>query len=371
MKKIGILTWYNHGNYGSALQAFALLRYIRVSGYEAEIISYTSWRRKVVQRIRPINLIKRSIKKLLARISGVISNKMHRYCDNFHYFYSKYYVFSSECDTLSIKKVANKYDAIIVGSDQVWSPASFDKAYLLNFCDSKNTRKIAYAPSIGLSKIPNELVNEYKSLLKDFSVVTVRENQASYLIQKLGLTKPSVVIDPTLLLDSSYYRSIMRPINILKKPFAFCYFLPSRINYIDRVVEYCKKQNLQMVGISKNSKDDYQWMTNVSWAGPLEFLWLIDNASVVLTNSYHGTLFSLLFQTPFFTFDRFENEDTKSENSRIEHIKELYELNSCILGITDSIPLEYNYDFNKFAQKLEEEREFSKTILFSALTTLK
>lgn len=361
--KIGILTWYNHGNIGSALQAYALQEILSRMGYCVEIIAYRmKWNRP---KIRPVKTL---IKNILCIISEYLPI-LKRYEDHFRFFYLKNIHFSSVCEEDTIAKIAKKYDAIITGSDQIWSPKSLDSTYLLNFCNKNSVRKIAYAPSFGVSSIPEDFFNLYKSLLVDYDSISVRESTGAAILNKMGFDV-EVVADPTLLLQRQFYESIEHQVREIDSEYIFCYFLESDVHYQDAVQEYAAKLNMPIYGISANN-DDYLWMKKVVKSGPCEFLWLINHATVVLTNSYHGTIFSLISEVPFYTFERFTNDDPKNENSRIYQLENTFHISQRIIR-TSNLHISQNdsTDFDEFRGLLKYYAEHSYRFLSEALSGL-
>lgn len=345
-RKIGILTWYNHGNYGSALQAYALQTYLSRIGYDVEVIAYImQWRR------RDLSFKKRTklwVKNTLAIIAEYLPAVFPLFINHFQYFYWRHIHFSPQCTENNIANVSFRYDTIITGSDQIWSPAHIDYTYLLNFCTRKNVRKVAYAPSFGLNYMPEDKIVEYKRLLSDYDAISVREDAGAKILKELGFDA-EVVLDPTFLLDAEDYRRIEHSPKNIPPKFIFCYFLPTESDYSKHVLDYAKKTNLPVIGISLNDKDE-SWLNTIMNVGPLEFLWLIDHAEMVITNSYHGTIFSMILNTPFFTYKRFTSIDPINQNSRIEQLNIYFDISKYL--VEQNIPKQSAYSFAQFKERL-------------------
>ncbi len=335
--KVGILTWYNHGNYGSALQAYALQIVLRRMGHDVEVIAYQMrWIRRSCSFIKRIKTI---CKKYLS-IYAEHKQFLKRYQNHFQYFYYKHISFSRVCDERNIAAVCRKYDAIISGSDQIWSPVYLDPVYLLNFCSSQSVRKIAYAPSLGQYSIPQSLQNEYKKLLSDYTAISVRENIGAEILSKLGF-KAKVVADPTMLLTKNDYLAIEKKVENLPQSYIFCYVLETSLSYKDQIKRLSIKLNLPIVGISFNNTD-YKWMQNASNVGPCEFLWLINHSKFVVTNSFHCTIFSMIFQKQFLVLERFNKENPICQNSRMEQLSQTFGIGEHIIKEGDKLPEEIN-----------------------------
>lgn len=362
-KKIGILTWYNHGNFGSALQAYALQTYLTRLGYDVEVIAYImQWRRsKTSIKTR----IKQRLKICLTFLAEYIPVVPKRLVNHFQYFYRRFILFSAKCTESNIAEVSQIYDTIITGSDQIWSPAHIDYTYLLNFCSRKNVRKVAYAPSFGVETMHEDKIKEYQRLLSDYDSISVREDAGARILKNLGFDS-EVVLDPTLLLDAEDYHKIERTVFNVPSKFVFCYFLPTKCDYSKKVLDYAKKRNLAVIGISLNSGDE-QWLKTINNAGPSEFLWLIDHAEIVITNSYHGTILSMNLGKPFFCYERFRKEDVVCENSRIYQLQNYFDISSYILRDGDNIPGHKPYPYSEFLVKREPLRLLSKNYILKSI----
>lgn len=351
--KVGILTWHDPSNCGSTLQAYALHVYLQNQGIDVEIINYIpQWcRRDCMQMPWSTLSLKQRIKRVVKGIPIVCYSYMpeclQRRTNPFFPFYNHFCKMTVACTEDTIAEVCKSYTTIISGSDQIWNPNFLDPIFLQNFVGN-HINKISYAASLGGKNLLKELVPLYKKYLLSFRAISVRENEGRELLKSIGIS--SVVhIDPALLLDATQYRSISKPVSHIKKPFAFCYFLTTDREYKIQVQKYALEHNLHPIGFSAN-KEDYLWMEEVHSMGPREFLWLIDNADMVFTNSYHATILSLIHHTPFFTFVRFANNDTKCQNSRLEQLNFYFDIADYY--VEDSIPDRLIYPFSHFDEKL-------------------
>ena len=363
-EKVGILTWHDPTNCGSALQAYALHQYIRQLGFDARIIRYVpQWCRGDYMQM-PFHTLskKKKLKRILAQ--GVIPfydyfpESIKIRISPFYSFYYKFCKMTSRCTEQTIAEICKPFTTIISGSDQIWNPHYIDPIFLQSFVTG-NVNKISYAASLGGNTMPDGNTPLYKESLKSFSAISVRENAGRELLHSLGYSA-EVLIDPTLLLDASHYRAIAKRALNIKKPFAFCYFLSTDQEYKMQVQEYVKKHHLEAIGFSADD-EDYMWMKKVGIMGPSEWLWLIDNAGVVLTNSYHATILSLILHTPFFTFLRFGAHRKNNQNARLEQLDSYF-------GIADylvytKIPDLPAYPFSKFEERLPDLRRSANEYL--------
>jgi len=363
-KKIGVITWHYYGNFGSMLQAYSLCETLKNFG-DVKIINY-----KNPKKVRLENGISRFLKFLMANTIGLFI-KRFRYrflCFEIQYF--------AETKLLSTKtqleNEARRFDCIICGSDQIWAPNVFNPIYMLNFTDSATVKKVSYAASIGLNDIPDNLVCEYSHLLSDFVAISVRENEGAELLKrKCNIKNVSVVLDPTLLICKESYRKIEKKVKVLNEhtnEYIFCYFLNSNHNYEARVKEYASRNGLKLVGWSANYNDK-SWLGDYHWIGPCEFLWLVDHAKTVITDSYHGTIFSLIFGKNFFTFERFKQDDPINQNSRLNQLNIFFNIKNRIIA-SDSSLMDSKFDYCKFEKDLAKLRNESIDYLRKAVVQI-
>lgn len=353
-KKVGILTWHYYPNFGSALQAYALQEALHSIGCHEKVIDYRSIKYGKILKF------KIDVKYALGKI--------------FHkFFYVPFLAFQKDYMSLSLltqneknlRKEVERLDAVVCGSDQIWAPNVFNPVYMANFVDGKTVCKISYAASIGLNYIPNKLVSQYKYLLSDFKAISVREEKGKDLLfKKCGITA-KVVLDPTLLLTASEYRKMEKNVLVNGK-FIFCYFLKADNDYQRTVLNSVETNKYKIVGCSAK-KSDVSWMNIQENIGPCEFLWLIDHAEAVFTDSYHGTIFSLLFHKEFWTFERFKPDDEICQNSRIQQLDYNFGIGGRIIQSDSSIQQCPAYSFDEFEVKLKILRKDSLDFLKEAL----
>jgi len=351
--KIGILTWHDSTNYGSALQAYALHYYLCSHGIDATIIHYIpKWLRGDYMQM-PWSTItfrqkfKRLLKNGMIPLYYLFPHYLKKVINPFFPFYYYQCRMTSACIEGSLNQTCKNFSTIIVGSDQIWNPNALDTIFLLPNI-SNNVDKISYAASIGSKEIPEKMIRLYKDSLKSFKSISVREEEGHNLLKSMGLLS-EVHIDPTMLLNATHYRSLEKKVTSIRRPFAFCYFLSSDREYKVQIQKYIQANNIEAIGISANI-EDYKWMKEITQVGPQEWLWLVDNADVVFTNSYHATIFSLIFHKPFFTFVRFRQNDPICQNSRLEQLDRYFDIADYY--VEGDIPDISPYLFSKFDEKL-------------------
>ena len=356
-KKIGLVTWHYYTNYGSMLQTYALLKTIRSLGYQCEVLNYHN------PKFGKVSTFKSLIKSL---VSLLPSNMVRQKLPNLYFPRDRFRKFFHETPIVykkeELTELCDKYDAVVCGSDQIWAPNIFNPVYFLNFVPN-NKLKISYAASIGLNEIPKHLIEDYRFLIERINCISVREAKGKEIIKNISDRDVSVVLDPTLLVDEREWSKISTSPQV-KSPYIFCYFLNENHEYQISVKKLAKANSLKLIGWSARKEDNqYMELIDDQRIGPQEFLGLIKNSEAVLTDSYHGTIFSLLFHRPFLTFERFKRSDILCQNSRINQLKEYFNLQKQIIecgAISDlNIQLVNWVDFENRLQSLRD-----KSILF-------
>ena len=353
MKKVGIITIYN-SNYGNRLQNYDLQEILCNFGVEVVTIKNNALLNK---KTNFINYFLRNIKALFVK-SDFIDAKER---ENKFIEFNKNIKSTSKCFNWFRKKMINKFDYLIVGSDQVWNPyiGRFSDFDLANF-SFLNCKISSYAASIGVDKLDDTHIEKIKSVLSNYKNISVREVAGKNLLSSIISNKSiEVNIDPTLLLNEEQW------IKVAKKPdiydgskYILCYFLgkinTNQMNEINRIAseKNCKVINL----LDKN--DEYYY------TGPSEFIWLEANAEYIFTDSFHSSVFALIFNKSFIIFDRID--DNKKMNSRLETLINMFKLkNRKFEGkITEE---NLNHDYSEAYKILEEERKKSEAFLKKAL----
>lgn len=387
MKKIGICACYNTKNYGSMLQSLATGKKIKDLGYDYEFIRYT--------RKPTIDLVIRSIGRIPERVHGKIVNierkkKLKKYPEAaqgiakrnrcFDTFMNQTFTsMSPRYDTMpELKKAAVDYSAVLVGSDQLWRPEGYTTGFYNLMFVPDNVPKIAYATSFGVSQIPESKKKIAKQFLSRMDYISVRELRASEMIKELIDRDVPTVVDPTLLFTGEEWNSIIPQKKIIDEKYIFCYLLGSNPQHREWANELKKITGYKIVTIpfldefveSDMTFGDYQ----IFDAGPAEFVNLIRNAEYVCTDSFHGSVFSILNHKQFVTFNRFSNESKNSRNSRIESLLTQTGLQKRRMTSSDQHiyeVIEQKIDYDLVEKKLTEMRVKSVNYLENALKSIK
>lgn len=289
MKKIGILTIHSDYNYGAVLQAFALTSFLKGKGYDAKIIDYV----KVPNYVRPLPFplniaykifelpqaikYRRFLKKLLSPVR-----------------------YNSENEILSGFK--EDYDVLVSGSDQIWNPAcgglkKINPVYYLSFASDKY-KKVAYASSIGSYVFNKNEQDTIRPWLEAYTHLSTRELAGAKQLESFVNRKFQVVLDPTLLLSKEQWKPLAHKVKV-KNPYVLIYYFDT----LDEVAAYARKiadkKGWKVVLMTNQFKKHSNVDINIPYIGPAEFLYLFMNANYIVTNSFHGTAFSVNFNKNF------------------------------------------------------------------------
>jgi hypothetical protein len=343
--KIGIMTfWWAEENYGQVLQCYALQKYLRDMGYDAYLIRYDPkndfikmpYIKRILKIFNPILLIEYFYSNWR---DHKISNERIKYPRFFSKFRNEYIqqsekIYYSYNDLVNNPPIADVY---ITGSDQVWnifnvSPIRVKDridAYFLNFGGS-HIKRIAYAASFGTDSLSGSMMSIYKPLLSNFDYISVREESGVNICDNCGIKNAEWVPDPTMLLSAETYRLLYddKLIDKPKRPYCFIYLIGGQIPVsLRKINKWIRSNNLDIIYISGSFKyDTYKKI----YATIPDWIYLIDNADYVITNSYHSAVFSLIFEKKFAIIPL--KGKSKETNSRFFSLFEQFQINSRIVN---------------------------------------
>lgn len=359
--KTATVTFHAAHNYGSVLQAYALQQTILGLGHENRIIDFRTACQVDLYNVFTKRKGARYFVKNLCRGMhySALKKKHHR----FEAFIGSKLLLTEERYTSfqELEQADLDYDCYVAGSDQIWNPipADFDWVYYLPFI--KSGKRIAYAPSLGpFSSVGDEKVQkqiaEYVSM---FDHVTVRDNDAAEKMYKLTASTPQVVVDPTLLLDKVTWESLVTPKRIHEGRYIFFYTLFADSEMIDMVKALSKKFGLPVVVSNFSNQHDVLNPFEKHYdSGPLEFLNLIYHADMVITSSFHGTAFSVIFQKKLYSI-------RGNRDARISTLLNAVGMSECVVSNVEDIRKKDigTPDYRVVEQKLHQLAESSKSIL--------
>lgn len=388
MKPIGLVTCYFHHNYGSMLQAYATEMIITRLGLPYETIACKRPKDYMIE-----NKLIYIVKKLLVadwkmflgkRRIAKIKSQNHKFKTNielrdkkFEEFANTRFHLSSFCkNRKELEDMANNYSAFIVGSDQLWRTDSVEHGYYTLEWVPDSIRKIAYSTSIGVKKIPWFQIKKNKRFMNRFNNIALREQSACDIVYNLTGRKVEVVLDPTLLFTGEEWLSIQKQEPLTSDKYIFVYLLGNNPWQRDYIKEISKLTNIKIIALLH--LDDYI-PTDENFAdeapynvGPSEFLNYIRNAEYIFTDSFHCSVFSILYQKNFFTFSRFSETAKQSTNTRIDNLLNLTGLKNRKITKENSCKyvFEIKTNYKEVNDKLDALRKSSMEYLKNALKDL-
>lgn len=335
-KKIGIITIVKVNNYGAELQAYALQKKLNLLGYDAEIIDYLFYKNKahIKEKIsRPFYPypFKKKIKEFLEpwyhkiRCLPYWRNKRKRE-KAFDLFHKKHTRFSSICYRSYSQLYQNPpiYDVYCVGSDQVWNPGCYTNLnpYFVSFAP-RGKKRISYASSFGVKVLPQHAQEKYKDLLLQMDAISVREDAGVDIVNEISGRNAVKVADPTLLLTTDDWLEIANYDKVPTDKYILLYVLKDSDYIKQKALEIGREQGLKVVRICKEAyKQDKKTdgIIDILDAAPDDFLGLFSKAEIVLTNSFHGTVFSIMFRKEFYTILNAENNNNTRQINLLETV---------------------------------------------------
>lgn len=388
MKKIGIITYFYYYNYGTMLQGYALQKVMEREGkgqFSSEIIdcrfgekNLSFWYYFKI-RVRRFFVYFTEIKRVIATFKKRdLTNA--RYREENSQKRRLFDDFVKQCCSMSERTYKQSsdlyttppiYDIYVTGSDQTWSPkVGLRDSCFLGFAPEGKVRA-AYAPSIGVAFYSAEEEQFVREHLQGYQFVSCREKHGADILSKLSPVPVETVLDPTLLLRADEWRHVaIKPEGIPEK-YILCYFIGERMYYRDFAKQLSKQLDLPLVFIP-GSNTDMKDENHLVWkSGPREFLGLIDHAEVVLTDSFHGTIFSINFRRNFYSFIKHAGAKAM-DNMRIIDILDR-------LGQPDRLVTEYDgniiaykpVDFTSTDGLLQAERNASESFVNKILVSVK
>ncbi len=319
MAGIGIITFLHNDNFGSTLQAWALQHVLLGMGHRCEHIDYRPDRAEKLRNLicsgnRP-GLILEGMRKRQVR-SGQTGARAKS--EAIPAFYEREMRLSRPCrNQKELRKVCEAYDTLICGSDQIWNPTWLNPAYFLPFA-REGQRKIAYAPSLGVSAMPAPAkVRKLRALTAGFDALSVRETEGADLLERITGRRPAVMPDPVCLPALAEWERLASPVDMGGKPRLVCYFIGENPACWDTVNRLAREKGLTPLVLPVTAESFGRGFELLDGAGPTEFLGAIRGAAMVCTDSFHATVFSALFQRPCEVCLRDREGDPESKNSRI------------------------------------------------------
>lgn len=387
--KIGIVTFSRCDNYGAELQAYALQKKLNGMGYDAEVLDLEMQKKElassrvikkaIVNRYKQFGLWKGTGKvlRLMAdkyALHQSAKRNQDKIAEKHKLFTSFFNDFTRHSDrhySLSEVYTADMpYDIYIAGSDQIWNYMQTDHldVYFLMFANRFQARKVSYAASFSVPSIPDDLKGKYKKLIENLDFISVRELDGQKIVEECSGQKAEVVLDPTLLLDKKeWMKNVSVDRAYADRRYVLIYTL-SGSRYIYHLAKsVASRLGVEVINIKSNfcrTKGD-EGITHLYDVGPREFVSLFGHAAYVITDSFHGTVFSINFNIPFTTL----LNPSSNMNSRALSILKITGLESRLIydNGEDLIPKNLRVDYAEVNRRINEWREKSLAFLDMAL----
>ena len=333
--KVALAINYDYHDYGGMLQAFATQRFLEKQGIDSDAINFDNVKGDISRRkwkyflsnMMDISIVKeksRLIEKKIrqktnARLKAQMAerdNAFDKFCTS-HFKVSRPFASWEDMAESSQKE----YDAVIVGSDQLWLPSNvMADYYTLNWVPEK-VKKIAYATSFGIGNIPQKYKEMYRQYLTRIEYLSARETSGQEIISELTDRSVPLVNDPALLLDAKGWDEVIKDKPIINDKYIFCYFMGDNPEQREFVKRLAKEKGLKIVALlhlDQFIETDEHYADYTPWdISPADFVNLVKYAEYVCTDSFHGTVFSIIYSRNFFTFKRFNKKASLSTNTRI------------------------------------------------------
>jgi len=367
--KVDIITRHSVPNYGSLLQSYATQKVIEEMGFESEIINYTRYEERYKNLVNTLikgkkwdkNIITRIIYKMIQEPNYT---KMYRKFEK----YRKNFLKESKLEYGNLQELKDNIpeaDVYCSGSDQIWGKigtVEYDEAYFLKFIEDRTKRCIAYSSSFGKEEIDGSLEKNINKLLKNYSDILVREDTAKSILKKHGIENVEQVLDPTLLLNKEQWSNLANKVKNKQKKYILVYQLHDNKSFDKYAKEFSKKTGLKLLRISPSIYHITRSGKLIYLPNQYEFLSLFQNAEYVLTDSFHATVFSIIFNR------KFVDILPGKTSTRITSILKLTGLQDRILTKYDDFSfINKNIDFSECNTIIENERKRSIELLKKAI----
>ena len=363
--KIGILSFPNMTSYGCSLQMYALHCAVEKTGAEAEIINYRNEYMKALRHISA-GRGKSSVKRLLRRTA---TKALHlRQILAFRSFEQKMQMYPTRetSNKRELAEIAKRYDGVICGSDQVWNPLITDEdlSYFLDFC-GPDTKRIGYAPSFGISEFAPDFGEKIRPELSKFASLSVREEVGARYVEALTGRPTETVLDPTFLMGKKEWVELEKPHPMAKGKYIFCFSVKKSAALVRFGRELAEKKNATLIVTEgnflrklRNQDKRVKYALDLS---PEEWLYLLHHADCVVTNSFHGTAFSIHYQKNFYL-----EYVASNANSRLEQLITLCGLEGRVIR-EDCDSLDTHIDYADVETRLAPVRQASMDYLKEAI----
>lgn len=332
LKKVGLCIVYRNHNYGGILQSYATLMKMDELGIDYEIIDYQHPSNfeyfknafpSLINKVTIYSKFRSFRKKVVKRFHSQYRKNESIRNEKFTSFICERFTKVSKPirDYSDLRDYAERFSDIIVGSDQMWLPSGLGTGFYNLMFAPDNCNKIAYASSFGVSTIPKNQIEKTKEYLSRINYISVREESGQKIIKQLTGREVPVILDPTMIVSKEQWDECIPNRMIVKGDYIFCYFLGNNPNQRAEVKRLSQETNLKIVTLRHIDEfirsDETFGDIGLYDVGPEEFINLIRHAKYICTDSFHGSVFSIIYHKQFISFNRFA-DGANSRNSRLE-----------------------------------------------------
>lgn len=383
MKKIGIVTMYKNNNYGSCLQCLATIKILNEYGYDPVVINRMdkSIIKQTIRFIRKFQFLyriilnpdkgkryrlsiaesKRGYNDIPINSKNLISDFISKYISEENFTYSE----------LKRKACSNEFYAFISGSDQIWNVSAPYLNPMLYLAFSPKYKRIAFAPSFGIDRIPEYEKKELAKRLNEYPYLSIREDTGENIIKELTGRESTVIMDPTLLIDKKKWIEFSNESVKIENKYVLLYFLNTPSKLAMKILKKIKHNLKVELIVLPYEFDGYKELETYRFysAGPKEFVELINNAEFIITDSFHGVAFSINLNRPFFVVERNYGQNIK-QNGRILSLLKKCGLESRFLKEYVNIDGFNPINYEKANAVLNNERRKANRYLLDALNSI-
>ncbi len=389
-KKIGIAAVTYKDNFGSALQTYATQYTLEKLGYDARIFEIKGVHRGILIKkfiyylgrlFDPVetkylfaNLTSRSRKKTAVAGNNFAKDMQlrHQMYKDFNKRWNKMLPTCKGWKELT--KQSAEMDYVVVGSDQLWRPSNIVGGYYTLEFVPNAIPKIAFSTSFGVPELPSRLHKHANRFLKRFNHISVREDSGAEIVKTESGMDATVVCDPTMMLSAEEWMHIQDDKPFAEGKYILCYFMGDNTEHRAFAKKLKEATGYRIIGLLHGATyiaSDEEFADEKPYnVGPAEFINLIRNAAYICTDSFHGCVFCILNQRPFFAFRRWPDNSKFSANDRLYTLLRFTGLKSRMLNGSEDVTecINDDIDYTAVLKRVEQKREESFSFLHTALT---
>ncbi len=381
---LGVCLKYTQNNYGSKLQALATVKMLQSLSLDYEIIRYNKKTLDFVLKSIPrmFNVVflndryeqfqqkiefsrHPEVKTLVDTRNRAFDSFDVYFNDNLSKVYGSYNILRKDC--------AEIYDKVLTCSDQLWSPSALASGFYNLMFAPEDMPKISWASSFGVGKIPTYQIGRTKKFLRRIQHISMREDRGAEIVKELIGRDVPVLMDPVFVFDKNEWNTMIPPQEPEFEPYIFCYFLGANPEHRRAAEHLARETGLKIVTLrhlDRYVKSDESFGDYAPYdVSPQRFLSILRNAQYILTDSFHGSAFSILFEKKFMVFNRYTDNSSNSKNSRIDSLCSILGLQNRRYNGTETLTssIEEDIDYPSVNLKLCEYRNATKEYLSKTL----